>query len=448
MTFTLPRWSLLLLFALAAFLMIGQAGCRRDKGTGTNEALTLTFWHLFDAEEVFQPIFDDFTNEHPNVTIEFAKKSPTDYELESLNSLAAFEGPDIWSIPNDWLPKHFDKLTPKPGDANLDDFGRLYAPVVAKDVVIKGKIYGLPLSVDSLGVYFNQDHFSQTLSDWRKSHPDEDDTKVSSLLRSPPGNWDDFVETVKLLTIKRGNAIDRAGVAMGVSDNIDDEAAILSALMLQNGTAMVSADQSAATFNLPSKKQTGETFNPGAEALAFYTAFATPDHPYYSWNGSLPSPVDAFVQGKASMIIGFSFVQNELKQRAPTLNWDIAALPQIKGATATQAVNYGSYLVVTVTKSAKNAEAAWEFVNFLTNKSELSVYRSATKRPSPFREQLEGDNSPFSIGALAAQSFYKPDATKTDQIFTDMIDDVVAGKLSVQTAIDRAAKRYTDLLKK
>jgi ABC-type glycerol-3-phosphate transport system substrate-binding protein len=448
MKFTFPRWSIFLLLIFSAFLMIGQAGCRGGGGAGTsNEPITLTFWHLFDSAEVFQPIIDDYKHEHPNITVTVEKKSPQDYEFESLNSLAADKGPDIWSLPNDWLPKHSDKLVTKPGDQNLDDFAKLYAPIVSTDVIIDGKIYGLPLYVDSLGVYFNRDLFTETLTAWRKAHPNDDETGVSQLLKGVPGNWDDFVEAVKLLTVRSGNNIERAGVAMGTSGNTDNANAILSALMLQNGTAMVNANKSQATFNLSAKKQTGETFNPGTEALAFYTAFATPGNAYYSWNGATPLSIDAFINGKAAMIIDFAFVQNVLKQRAPTLNWDTASLPQIKGTTATHAVNYGSYLVVTVTKSAKDSAAAWDFVNFLGSRTSLGTYRSATRRPPPFRDQLEGDVGAFSVGSLAAQTFYKPDAVKVDQIFTDMINEVVGNKLSAQAAIDAAAARYTELLK-
>jgi ABC-type glycerol-3-phosphate transport system substrate-binding protein len=433
---------LVLLLLLGLILALRGRG---DGGGGTTEPATLTVWRLFDKEEVFEDMFADFISDHPNVTIVYERKNPADYEAVFTNAIAGDRGPDILSLPNDWMVKHKDKLVPAPDNViTASEVKDLYVNVVSQDAVFDDQVFGLPLYVDSLALYYNLELFTQALTRVREANPNADITTELNLLTRPPTTWDDLAAVVRLVTQRNGAAVTTTGLAMGTADTTQASAAILQALMLQNGAAMANADRSAASFHLPSQSQTGSPFYPGTEALDFYTAFAKPDRTVYNWNNQLGSSLEVFMNRKAAMMINFQFVQQDLAQRSPTLQYGVAPLPQIKGAT--EPVNVASYLLETVTKNSPHPELAWELVRFMTRPERVVRYRSATRRPSAIRSQVQGNSDAFPQGAWIAQSIYKPDAVKYDEYFREMIRAVVDLRQPPQTAIDVAANKVTQLL--
>jgi ABC-type glycerol-3-phosphate transport system substrate-binding protein len=269
-------------------------------------------------------------------------------------------------------------------------------------------------------------------------------TKERQLLSRPPKTWDDIVSLVKLVTIKSGHNVSLSGLAMGTSETTNNAAAILQALMLQNGAKMINETKTAAAFHLPSTTQTGEPYYPGTEALDFYTSFARPNRATYTWNNKMGSSLEAFMNKKATMMINFQYAQNEIKQRAPTLNFEVAALPQITGATS--AVNVASYMIEAVTKTSPRPEEAWKLVKFMTDRQNVSRYQSAARRPSAYRRANEGDTAAFPLGVRTAQSVYKPEEGKFDQYFKEMIRAVVELNQPPQATVEVAANKITDLL--
>jgi len=144
---------------LAALLPLTLTACSSSGNNppqnGTPDApVTITMWRTFDSNEVFDPIIRDFELNNPNINIDYKELPLDEYELVTSEALAAGEGPDIWSIRNDWVPRHQNKLVPMP-QRLLPDPNNQYAndeealnaafvPVVAQNVVRDGRVYGLP----------------------------------------------------------------------------------------------------------------------------------------------------------------------------------------------------------------------------------------------------------------------------------------------------------------
>lgn len=425
--------------------------------------ITLTVWRLFDDAETFAPIIKDFEKDNPNVKINYVKKDFANYEASAVDALAADEGPDIWEIRNDWMPKHYKKLTPMPDNtlasallatskSNVDAFKDAFAPIAAQENTIDGKIYGLPLSVDTLALIYNLDLFHQERGILEQSGAV---AANDTTLLDPPGDWEEVIKDTKLLTKKSGGNITQAGIALGTANNVDKATDILYALMLQNGTSMISADKLSATFNLSTTKQTGSPVYPGTQALDFYTSFSNPSKETYSWNSSMPSSVDAFINGKVAMIIDYAFQKNAIAQAAPTLNFNVAPLPQIKGVT--QPVDFTSYWVETVTKKCQHADIAWKFIEYAAGRS-LTSYTQATKRPTPLKmkqesvpevtQRVQQKSMTFDFQVNSAESWYKGlQPMVVDQLFSTMIDNVVSHGQPEQAAIDATAAEVTKLLK-
>lgn len=409
----------------------------------------------FDDESIMDPTVKLYEALY-NVKVNYVKKDKNEYEQESLSAIAAGKGPDIWTIDHNWVYKHNDKLVAMPErllEKSKDDtrpdlkiYSDMFPTIVEKDNIIGDKIYGLPLSIDTLALYINKDIFEK-----KQSELIMEGSKDADLFYLGPNNWDDFLKISKMLTQKEGNDIKIAGTALGTSQNVINSSDILELLMMQNKANMVSADNKTATFNLPITKQSGDTSYPGTSALEFYTSFSYPQKENYMWNESMPDSATAFLQGKVAMIFHYKSFAKRILQEAPNLNYKVSALPQIKGET--NAIDYAKYDSLTVTNNSKNSDAAWQFIKYLY--SESSDYYSSTNsiKAQEFSAlvipQVQIRNShdiPFEFQQASAGYFFKGKfPEKIDNVFYQMIDYIVKNKEPYQKAIDKAAASATTL---
>ena len=119
-------------------------------------AATLEFWSVFDDSDVFDPLIAEYKKVSPSITINYSKKNIVSYEQDLISSLATGRGPDIFSIHNTWLPKHMAKLAPAAETMiSAKRFGELFVDVASQDFIEGGKVYALPLTVDTLALFYN-----------------------------------------------------------------------------------------------------------------------------------------------------------------------------------------------------------------------------------------------------------------------------------------------------
>lgn len=458
----LRKISIVCLFLVIISSTLGGASCISTPGNqAPKEQITLTMWGLFDDKEVFDPIISDYQSNHPNIKINYIKKDYDEYELKTSEALASGEGPDIWEIENDWMARDYKKIVPMPdgllaktmqGKSDLDVYKEKFAPIASEDNIIDNKIYGMPLSIDTLALYYNTDIFNAKSQELYIANKNDE----ARLFENPPADWDKFITLSKMLTVKNQQDVSRAGASLGTSKNIDKANDILFALMMQNNTPMVAADKQSATFNLSSAKSSGGIVYPGTNALDFYTGFSNSGKEVYTWNNSMPESVQAFMNGQSAMMIHYSYIQKRLAQEKPTLNYSIGPLPQIKGVTTP--VDFSTYWVETVTKNSKHSSEAWDFIIYMATQKAQS-YDAATKRPSPYRidqsalpknidQRVELKGDLFDFQKMTAHNWYKgtrPD--KVNTIFSSLINNVVEFGQPAQSAIDSAAAQVTSLLK-
>lgn len=416
---------LILLLVLGGVLFFTTGS--KPPATNNNGKVELVWWKTFEDSENVQELINDYQAANKNVTITYVKKDPSSYEQDLVNAIAAGTGPDIFSIHNDWTAKHADKATPAP-DAliSLRAYKDNFADVAYSDFVKDDKVYAVPLSVDLLALYYNKDILG------------------SLGIAQPPATWPDLVEAVKKITsVAQPGMFSRSGIALGTSTNVARAVDILSLLMLQNGTKFYTDDLSSAAFqqqqNLPGSS---EAFNPGATALAFYTQFADPAKVSYTWNLKSDFSIDAFSQGKVAMMLGYQYMEPMIRSKSPNLNWDISAVPQISAQA--NKVNLANYWGEAVSKSSKNAPAAWNFLNFISGKDELMKYYAKRKLVASRKDILplqvpDTDLGVFAENALTAKSVYKKDANLFETVFLKMIDDVILRNFQPQDALNNAA---------
>jgi len=286
------------LFLLFTFILTSGFGCKTVdvKTQEKMKPITLNYWRVWDGPDDFADILTAYSALHPFVTINYKKLRYDEYEQALIEAFATDRGPDIFSIHNTWMRKYQNKglLEPMPGtitmaypivqgtlkketipqlstkkSISLNDIKNNFVDTVYDDVVISvkdqatgitsEKVFGLPLALDTLSMFYNKDLFN------------------NAGITTPPAYWNrEFQQNVKKLTKQNNKGeIIQSGVALGGSANIDRSTDILSVLMMQNGTEMMS-DSGQVTFNLRPAKFGDRNYNPGLDALRFYSDFANP----------------------------------------------------------------------------------------------------------------------------------------------------------------------------
>jgi len=438
-----------LLAFLLALPLLGL-GC---KGSGTVpadalEPVTLSYWRVFDEPSDFTDTIAAFRQTYPHINVQVRKLRIEEYEDAIIRALAEGNGPDIISVHAAQLKQYQNLLSPMPPSATLpatvvgsnnkstvtlqtvklpsaQDLRAAFIDTVSQDVTWGGQIYGLPLSVDTMVLYYNRQLLNQ------------------ANVPAAPRTWEELKEAVKALTIQdqNGNII-QSGAAMGGARNINRGPDILAALMMQNGTEMTRSGRVA--FSEVPANLAGGTVVPGRDALRFYTDFASPAKEVYAWNENLPESLDAFANGQLAFFFGYAYHLPLIRSLAPGIDFGIAKFPQI-AATGRQ-VNVANYWFEGVTKQSKHKNEAWGFIQFATSERGVGQFLLKSGKPTALRTLIAGQRAnpelaPFADQLLTAQNWYHGgNAAAMEEAFRTAIAQVVAGILEPDAAISQAAQ--------
>lgn len=457
----------LLAIILFGFLATGCSLGGSKEVTPAPTAILLRIWRVDQDVDSLRTAIQDFQGKHPKAIVTYKKKKLGGYEFASLKSLAARQGPDVWSIPHDWLGDEEDIIQPLPdnfffpegekkGKSPSEAVKELFpAGIVEQISTPQGKVYGMPTNVDSLHLYFNHDLMDAAVSDYQNSLGDnlfgdnlneEKYQSVYQLLKAPPATWSDLVEQTKYFNVRgSGGSFTRSAIALGTADNTPNANDILFLLMLQNETTIISLDHKSALFHIPVTTPTGAKTRPGENALDFFASFSNPAKSTYSWNPSMPPALDAFGQGKLVMVIAFADFETQLKAKYPKFWYETAAVPQI--STSQDPVNLIRFSIETVTKTANNQAAAFTFLKNYTGEESTNDLASEKKLLSPYLNSLDNTGEDFlSKQVSTGKAVYKKQRAQFDEAFRQMIIDVSQNGISAGAALDNTAQTINQLL--
>jgi len=303
-------------------------------------------------------------------------------------------------------------------------FESTFYPVAARDLKIGNNYVGIPLEIDGLGMYINEDLFT-------------------TAGKTPPTTWDELRKTASELTTpaqrSRGQ-IQIAGAALGRTENIDHWSDILAAMMLQNGADL--------------NKPIGQL---AEDALTYFTLFSQSD---LVWDETLSSSTQQFILGKLAIYFGPSWEAFTIKQANPNLNFKILPIPQLADTNVT----WASYWVEGVSKKSPSQEAAWKFVKYLSNKETMQkLYKTESDLRlfgEPYSRRELGDSLKDSnyVGAFvqqaqAAKSGYLSSDTHDNGIndkiikyFEDAVNAVNFGKSGAKQALETTSQGVSQVL--
>jgi hypothetical protein len=78
--------------------------------------------------------------------------------------------------------------------------------------------------------------------------------------------------------------------------------------MMQNGAEMMTNNRDYFSCRHQAEFGAKKDYNPGIDALSFYTDFANPAKEVYSWNETLDNSIDMFVSNRLAMMFGYAYM--------------------------------------------------------------------------------------------------------------------------------------------
>ncbi|MDO8557157.1 MAG: extracellular solute-binding protein [Candidatus Jorgensenbacteria bacterium] len=417
---------------LIVLVLIGIAVVPAFQKGGGNDKTKITgalsIWGVSKSRSELDTVIASFNAVYPKVTVSYRNfETYGEYQQALLEALASISGPDIFMIRNTDLPRMINKIVPIGSDALpaatlLDAFPQ----VVRQDFVQQNYTYALPLSIDTLALYYNRNLLDQATV-------------------AAPQTWEDFSAIIpKLTKYDSSGKITQSGAAIGSSvKSITDAPSILELLMLQNGTAMVSPDFSNATFaNSPE----------GVNALKFYTQFSDTRSKTYAWNDGFANDRDAFAQEKTAMMFGFASAIPDIKARNAFLNFGVIPAPQPANAAVANRVSFPQYYGLAVSRQSQQQALAWEFIMDVTmSPTAAQQYFAATRKPPALKSVAITDQNDVELGAFArqtltARSWPQIDEDTISAALSQAIMEVNTNAAIAETALRKAQDAVTALM--
>ncbi len=408
-----------------------QSSSPADQSGGGNEPVELLYSGLWESSDTMDALISKYEAEHPNITIKYTQQEFAQYEDKMYQRILenAPLTPDIIRFHNTWLPKFQSVLTPMPGDIySTEEFSNTFYPVhVASLTGDDGYIYGIPLEVDGLVLFYNVDIFDEAGID------------------KPGTDWDTVrAQAVELTKTDENDEIQVAGLGIGSADNVRHAPEILELLMIQS-TNDNTGFYDPTSHEISFEDQNGRV----ADALASYLSFVRNDH---VWSPDIRSDLEFFYSGRLAMFIGQSWEAIDIIKANPALNFKAVPTPTL----GTNQMYLGSFWAEGVSKTSQHPREAWEFLKWLSEPEQQKLLYSTESGVRTFGEPYsrrdlssELESAPY-VGAVMQEAPYFSYFPAGElYVTTDSLRDAIRNASSgddPDTALQSAAQDINDYL--
>jgi ABC-type glycerol-3-phosphate transport system substrate-binding protein len=397
--------------------------------TSASAAPTEVKWAQWKTTEMGEKLMAQvkvaFEKENPDITLTLVDSPFNGFHDKAIILYQAKQLPDVMLIQVDWVAEFADLGLLEPLDEWIAKEPASFMGNIPKTFHQKwrGKQYYLPLESGAVALFYNTEIFKNAGVD------------------GPPKTWDEFVAVAKKVTNpeKRIYATTPT-LQVEPPTNMTYE---IYPLILQAGGNLIDDKTNRAVFNSPE----------GVKAIEWYVDFVNKNKvtvPGVLSNGEKEKRAN-FAAGNVAMMFEGPWgigIQNGIN---PNLKYDIATLPM--NATTGTMVR-GS--LNTITTQAKNKEAAWKFVRWISGPTGIEIWSKGGAFPSRtdvadqtwFKEkklfqafvqqmQLPNARSPF-LGM--------PNAVQMNKAMTNEVQNVMQGKKTAKQALDDAAAEWNKIL--
>ncbi|XVV14466.1 ABC transporter substrate-binding protein [Actinoplanes sp. CA-131856] len=341
------------LFALATAALLATACTPAPKENkiadpGTEVSGTVELWHFFterEADAVAQ-VVKDFENSHPKIKVTI-KAGQDDSKVTQ--AIGAGNGPDVGlSYSTDIVGKFCSSGAwvdlKQYIDRDKVDLTKLNA-TTRSYTEFQGKRCAMPFLADAYGMFYNKDLFAK------------------AGLTAPPKTLDELTAYAKKLTVKNPDGSLKTVGFLPLYDFYENAAAHLAPAvgakwLTDDGKSAIGADPAWKTL-LTWQKDLVDWY--GYENLTKFRAGLGDEY----------SADNAFQKGQVAINIDAEYRLAFVKDQAPNLKYGVAPLP-----TSDPAKYGGGYVtgnILGISKNAKNPEAAWELIKYLTTDDQAVI---------------------------------------------------------------------------
>jgi multiple sugar transport system substrate-binding protein len=316
-------------------MMLAVVGCGRDSGTSGGEAAKpvaggaargeITVWAMGTEGEKLSTLAKDFEAKNPEAKVTVTA-IPWDAAHDKISTaIAGRQTPDVSLVGTTFMAEFAKAGALDPTPSVID--GKQFFPGGWDTTVVNGTSYGVPWYVETRLLYYRTD-----LAD-----------KAGV---KPPANWAELTAFASAMK-------ERSGAKWGINLQAGGKGTWQTFMPFAWQAGASITDQDGKKFTLDSPEM--------VRALGYYKTF---------FDGQLtPSALlrpgeleQGFVNGSFGAFFSGPWHIGLIREQGLTENWSVARMP--RETTGTSFVGGGDLAVF---KDAKNRDAAWKFVQYLTS---------------------------------------------------------------------------------
>lgn len=414
------------LFAVLIFSGKIPIGNKKSQASGE-----VVMWGTLSETEM-NKVVQAFNPKAKTYRVTYREVPEANFSQTLLEALANGAGPDLILAPHQILLSQADRLYPFPVTSFSEKtYKDMYVDGASIFFTPQGAI-ALPVAVDPLVLFYNRTLFSK--------HG----------IINPPQYWDDILTMTPTITIKNAKGgFDESAIALG-APNTPYAKDILMATVGELGQIPILRQYRAdgtpyftVTANMPAASD-GQVY-PLATAVRFFSQFADPTKPSYTWSQFSGDASDQFVAEKLAMYIGYAGELFPLRARNPKADIDMSYFPQTKGYNTF--TTGGRFYGIASLKSSKNLNTALA-VEAQFAKGEISTSLATILGTVPALRSYAATPGLLDVMArsmLVAHPWYDKFPTETTNLVSSMLSDIVNGRLGPSDAVGAFVSRLQDL---
>ncbi|MCS7462903.1 ABC transporter substrate-binding protein [Paenibacillus doosanensis] len=411
--------------AVAAMLLgtslAGCSGANSSSGGagagGADKPVELTFWDA--AWNTNTPaIVKKFEEKYPNIKIKVQQFPDNGMSDKYLLALKQKNGPDLMNMAVDWvtpfaatgglaaLDDHIKK-----DQVDLNDF---YDGAVSVTKV-NDKMYALPYRAETHGLIFNKKLFEAAGLDSSKG----------------PENWNQVLDMAQKLT--KGDAY---GIALP-GTNVGNVTTQLFNMIQSNGGSILNKDNTKSALTEPAAMEMVKLY------VELFTKYKVVPNSMLQNDGVANR--NLFTNDKVGMYMTGIYDLDPIKQANANAQMGVTMVP----ANKDRKTILGGW-AVGIPAASKNQEAAWKFIQFITQpdiSAEYSVTFSARKSAASNPKYQDPLVKPLLDALTYAQPLPQiPQWNQIKQIVFDQLQTALGGKATPEEAMNQASKAIDELL--
>jgi multiple sugar transport system substrate-binding protein len=371
-----------LVLALLTVVVASAANARSERATVTT--VTLSGWSAGKTEDdLLQQIVNDFNTTHPAIHVDYSVING-DYATAMTARFAAHNPPDVFYVDSSIAPTWIKQGVVQPLNAFIKkskyDTTKFYPGLLSAFKVGKN-YYGFPKDWSPLAVEINKSMFAK------------------AGIKKAPRTWAELTADAQKLASS-------GAVPGGKPLCLPADWARMLAFVFQNKGSLASVQSPAV-----------------AAAVNYYTGFfknglaATPTQLGVGWPG------EALGKEKAAIIFEGNWLLPYMKSTFPQVGFGVG--PMVKGKVNG---NLGFTVSYSMAKDAKNKQAAWTLLSWLTGKVGMSKWMSlGLALPSRSDVKAVGGRAPFLAAGPSSRAWGFPNFSATLTIMNNDLQAVIDG---------------------